>query len=133
MGKEFQVDLAELEKSLGLKLHAGLDRSRVGDLCEVDGCEMQNYKEFQQFFWKRRLGSPWNIRNLEKDWKEANRKGIVTPELEKVYRDKKVELLDKLKIEEEKKETEEKEKKETEEKEKIVPGEGQKETVAVAA
>merc|ERR1719187_1908381 len=117
--------MVELENSLGLKLHADLDRNTVGDLCEVDGCEMQNYKEFQQFFWKRRLGSPWNIRNLEKDWKEANRKGIVTPELEKVYRDKKIELLDKLKNEEEKKEMEEKPK--------VVPSEERKETVAIAA
>merc|ERR1711874_181380 len=128
--KEFQVNLPHLEKNLGLKLHDGLDRSRVGDLCEVEGCQMQNYREFQQFFWKRRLGSPWNIRNLEKDWREVNRKGLVTPELEKVYREKKIELENKLQlqIEEEKKEKEVSQTSEKESKK-----EEQKETVAVAA
>jgi len=50
-------------------------------------------REFQQFFWSRRLSSPWNLRNLEKDWAEATRKGVVTPALEKVYQESKARLV----------------------------------------
>jgi len=89
---EFQVELKRLERETGLTFHPELDRSTVGNLCVNNGCHLQNYKEFQQFFWKRRLSSPWNLRNLEKDWAEATRKGIVTPSLEKVYMESKEKL-----------------------------------------
>lgn len=90
---EFQVTLNKLERELGLIFHPGLDRSTVGDLCKHDGCHLQNYKEFQQFFWNRRLSSPWNLGNLEKDWAEATRKGVVTPALKKVYLESKEKLI----------------------------------------
>jgi len=82
---EFKVDLAEVERGTGVKFHPELDREEAGDLCVFSGCNMQDYKEFQQFFWTRRLKSPWNLRGLEKDWAEAQRKGICNDELEKVY------------------------------------------------
>jgi len=90
---EFQVDLKKLERESGLTFHPELDRSTVGDLCKENGCNLQNYKEFQQFFWSRRLSSPWNLRNLEKDWAEATRKGVATPALEKVYLESKEKLV----------------------------------------
>jgi len=90
---EFQVDLKKLERESGLTFHPELDKSTVGDLCKQDGCNLQNYKEFQQFFWSRRLSSPWNLRNLEKDWAEATRKGVATPALEKVYQESKEKLV----------------------------------------
>merc|ERR1712130_643892 len=90
---EFQVDLKKLERESGLTFHPELDKRTVGDLCKQDGCNLQNYKEFQQFFWSRRLSSPWNLRNLEKDWAEANRKGVATPTLEKVYKESKEKLV----------------------------------------
>jgi len=90
---EFQVDLKKLERESGLTFHPDLDKNTVGDLCKQDGCNLQNYKEFQQFFWSRRLSSPWNLRNLEKDWAEATRKGVVTPALEKVYQESKEKLV----------------------------------------
>merc|ERR1712130_1009504 len=90
---EFQVDLKKLERESGLTFHPELDRSAVGDLCKQDGCNLQNYKEFQQFFWRRRLSSPWNLRSLEKDWAEATKKGVVTPALEKVYQESKEKLV----------------------------------------
>merc|ERR1719193_1803448 len=62
-------------------------------LYKENGCNLQNYKEFQQFFWSRRLSSPWNLRNLEKDWAEATRKGVATPALEKVYLESKEKLV----------------------------------------
>jgi len=87
------VDLKKLERESGLTFHPELDRSTVGDLCKENGCNLQNYKEFQQFFWSRRLSSPWNLRNLEKDWAEATRKGVATPALEKVYLESKEKLV----------------------------------------
>merc|ERR1711890_156292 len=75
----------------------------------------QDYKEFQQFFWKRRLSSPWNLRGLERDWKEVTRKKAVTPELEAVYWEKREEMLEKEKVLEEKKRLDEEQKKEKKE------------------
>jgi len=90
---EFQVDLHLLERYTGLNFHPKLERAVTGNLCEEDGCNLQNYKEFQQFFWNRRLSSPWNLRGLERDWEEAKRKGVVTPALEHVYITSKDRLL----------------------------------------
>merc|ERR1740129_668574 len=97
----------------GLKFHSKMEGIVVaGDLCEVEGCKMQDYKEFQQFFWKRRLSSPWNLRGLERDWKEAMRKRVVTPELEVVYLEKREEMMEKEKLWEEKNRIEEEQLKE---------------------
>jgi len=102
--KEFQVKIGDLEKHAGLKFHSKMEALVApGDLCEVEGCRMQDYKEFQQFFWKRRLSSPWNLRGLERDWKEATRKRVVTPELEAIYIEKREEMVEKEKVWEEKK------------------------------
>ena len=50
-------------------------------------------REFQQFFWSRRLSSPWNLQNLERDWAEAARKKVTNPALEQVYRQSRERLL----------------------------------------
>jgi len=92
---EFKVELGEVEKGVGVTFHPELDREMVGDLCIQSGCNMQDYKEFQQFFWTRRLKSPWNLRNLEKDWAEAKKKGVVNKELELVYTESKARLEEK--------------------------------------
>jgi len=89
---EFKVDIEEVERGVGVTFHPELDRDIVGDLCIQSGCNLQDYKQFQQFFWTRRLKSPWNIRNLEKDWEEAKKKGVVNSELELVYRESKQRL-----------------------------------------
>jgi len=82
---EFKVDIEEVERSVGVTFHPDLDRDSVGDLCVKSGCNLQDYKQFQQFFWARRLRSPRNIFFLEKDWEEAKKKGLVNAELEHVY------------------------------------------------
>jgi len=129
--KEFQVKVGDLEKHSGLKFHSKMEGVVVaGDLCEVEGCKMQDYKEFQQFFWKRRLSSPWNLRGLERDWKEAMRKKVVTPELEQVYLEKREEMVEKEKLWEEKKRIEEEQLKEKKRIEQEQLGEKQKEIVA---
>jgi len=99
---EFKVELGEVEKGVGVTFHPELDRKMVGDLCIQSGCNMQDYKEFQQFFWTRRLKSPWNLRNLERDWAEAMKKGVVNSELELVYNESKARLEEKelMKVEE---------------------------------
>ena len=50
-----------------------------------------------QFFWSRRLKSPWNLRNLERDWEEVTSKGAANEELEKIYNETKEMLMKKEK------------------------------------
>merc|ERR1712203_1241306 len=54
---EFQVDLKKLERESGLTFHPDLDKNTVGDLCKQDGCNLQNYREFQQFLEQATLFS----------------------------------------------------------------------------
>jgi len=89
---EFKVDLLEVEKGVGITFHPELDRDQVGDLCIQSGCNLQDYKKFQQFFWTRRLKTPWNTGSLERDWAEAKKKGVVNSELEGVYMESKARL-----------------------------------------
>merc|ERR1711909_129036 len=63
-----------------------------GDLCIKSGCNLQDFKQFQQFFWTRRLRSPRDMFFLEKDWEEAKKKGVVNPQLEQVYMESKAKL-----------------------------------------
>ena len=35
---DFEVEVSELERHVGLRFHAKLDRSRAGKLCLVQGC-----------------------------------------------------------------------------------------------
>eukprot|EP00092_Neocalanus_flemingeri_P035370 GFUD01038483.1.p1 GENE.GFUD01038483.1~~GFUD01038483.1.p1 ORF type:complete len:414 (+),score=155.40 GFUD01038483.1:69-1310(+) len=89
---EFKVELGEVERGVGVTFHPELDREKVGDLCIQSGCNMQDYKKFQQFFWTRRLNSPWNMRSLERDWAEAKKKGVINSELEVVYNESRARL-----------------------------------------
>ena len=91
--------MEDVERSVGLTFHPELDRSKIDDLCLNSGCNLQDYKQFQQFFWKRRLKSPWNIKGLERDWAEAQRKGAGNSELEVIYNEskKRLEEADKVK------------------------------------
>jgi len=89
---EFKVDIEEVEKGVGVTFHPDLDRDSVGDLCIKSGCNLQDYKQFQQFFWTRRLRSPRNMFFLEKDWEEAKTKGVVNAQLEQVYKESKSKL-----------------------------------------
>jgi len=89
---EFKVDIEEVEKGVGVTFHPDLDRDSVGDLCIKSGCNLQDFKQFQQFFWTRRLRSPRNMFFLEKDWEEAKKKGVVNPQLEQVYMESKAKL-----------------------------------------
>jgi len=89
---EFKVDIEEVERGVGVTFHPELDRDIVGDLCIHSGCNLQDFNQFQQFFWTRRLKSPWNMKNLEKDWEEAKKKGVVNSQLELVYMESKQRL-----------------------------------------
>merc|ERR1712112_310605 len=90
----YKVSLEELERHVDVVFHPDLDRVNVGDLCLDSGCNLQDYKEFMQFFWSRRLKSPWNLQNLEKDWAEILSKGAANEELEKIYNESKVMLFE---------------------------------------
>ena len=98
----YKVSLEELERHVGVVFHPELDRVNVGDLCLDSGCNLQDYKEFMQFFWSRRLKSPWNLQNLERDWAEIISKGAANEELEKIYNESKVMLFEKEKLKTEK-------------------------------
>jgi len=99
LGK-FQVKLEDIEKNVGVIFHPSLERSNVGDLCLGSGCNLQDYTQFMQFFWSRRLKSPWNVHNLEKDWKEATESGFVNKELEQIYNESKSHFVNKEKLKE---------------------------------
>lgn len=90
---EFSLPLQQLETAVGLTFHPDLEREQTADLCTETGCNLWDYKQFQQFFWSRRLKNPWNLRSLEKDWAEAVRKGVISPELTVVYNESKARLL----------------------------------------
>eukprot|EP00088_Acartia_fossae_P020022 TRINITY_DN21725_c0_g1_i1.p1 TRINITY_DN21725_c0_g1~~TRINITY_DN21725_c0_g1_i1.p1 ORF type:complete len:277 (+),score=24.33 TRINITY_DN21725_c0_g1_i1:126-833(+) len=90
--KDFQVQLGALENHVGVRFHQDLDLKNVDDLCVEQGCNMQDYKEFQQFFWSRRLSTPWNPRSLEKDWKEVCKRGLQNEKMENIYKEKKAQF-----------------------------------------
>jgi len=93
--EEFEVEVEEIEKHVGVKFHQDLDRSMVDPLCLRDGCRLNNYKEFQHFFWNRALTSPWNLGQLERDWKIICKRGLKTDKLEELYLTKKNEFIEK--------------------------------------
>jgi len=93
--EEFEVELKEIEKHVGVQFHQELDRSMVDPLCLTDGCRLNNYNEFQNFFWNRQLSSPWNLAQLERDWKTICKRGLKTDKLEELYLSKKNDLIDK--------------------------------------
>ena len=93
----YKTSLEELERHVGVEFHPELDRTKTGDLCVDSGCQLEDYKKFMQFFWSRRLKSPWNLRNLERDWEEVTSKGAANEELEKIYKETKEMLMKKEK------------------------------------
>ena len=94
---QYKTSLEELERHVGVVFHPELDRNKTGDLCVDSGCQLEDYKKFMQFFWSRRLKSPWNLRNLERDWEEVTSKGAANEELEKIYNETKEMLMKKEK------------------------------------
>merc|ERR1711990_978004 len=96
LGK-FQVKLEDIEKNVGVIFHPSLERDSVDDLCVGSGCNLEDYTQFMHFFWSRRLKSPWNMYNLEKDWKAVKESGFVNEELEQIYNESKVYLVNKEK------------------------------------
>lgn len=96
---DFEVEIEEIEKQVGVRFHQELDRTEVKSLClSSSGCKLNNYKEFQEFFWYRRMSNPWSIRDLEKDWKTVSDMGLKSEKLNDVYINKKKELEEKEKL-----------------------------------
>jgi len=97
--EDFEVELTEIEKQVGVRFHQDLDHEHgVERLCLASGCKLNNYKEFQEFFWARRIKTPWNIKFLERDWQELCKRGLKTPELEEIYLTKKKEFEEKERL-----------------------------------
>ena len=77
---------------MGIIFHPSLQRNNVGDLCVGSGCNLEDYKKFMHFFWSRRLKSPWSLKNLENDWKEAQESGFASEELLNIFNESKSHL-----------------------------------------
>jgi len=102
---QYKVSLENLERHVGVVFHPELDRTNTGDLCVDSGCQLEDYKKFMQYFWSRRLKTPWNLYNLEKDWAEIVAKGEANEELEKIYSDAKERFLKKQELKSQKSES----------------------------
>jgi hypothetical protein len=63
--------LSDLERKSGIVFHEKLDRSTTESLCEVNGCQIQGYREFQSYYIKRGIQGSYNERELERHWKKA--------------------------------------------------------------
>ena len=96
--EKFQVKLEDIEKNVGIIFHPSLQRNNVGDLCVRSGCNLEDYKKFMHFFWSRRLKSPWNMQNLENDWKAAQDSGFASEELVTIFNESKSRLEEKEKL-----------------------------------
>uniref|UniRef100_T1IRM1 Endonuclease n=1 Tax=Strigamia maritima TaxID=126957 RepID=T1IRM1_STRMM len=92
---EFQVPLKALEKETGIKFMKKLDRYKVQDLCQVDGCRLLGKTDFQKYFLSRKLENTSTLKRLEKVWKEIEQYGLKKDQnLSKIYKDKKQLLME---------------------------------------
>lgn len=74
--KDYEVDLAHLERISGLVLVPKLDRTKVNDLCKVDGCKLMEREAFELYFIGRKLESANTIERVEKVWAEVSDKKL---------------------------------------------------------
>lgn len=91
--KEFQVDLNDLEKSLGVKLVPNLNYKAVPNLCKVDGCNLIGRNEFELYFIGRKMESANTLHRLDVVWKELEEKKLKPDKYLKELRKKKLEEL----------------------------------------
>lgn len=91
--KEFQVDIRDLEKALGIKLVPRFDVQAVPDLCKVEGCKMMGRDEFELYFIGRKLESANTLHRLDVVWKELDEKKLKPDKYLKELRKKKLKEL----------------------------------------
>ena len=91
--KEYQVDIKELERISGLVFTPKLDRTKVKNLCTVDGCKLMEREAFELHFIWRKLDSANTPERLEKVWAELAEKNLKpTRDMKQFYEKKKIEF-----------------------------------------
>ncbi|XP_016339984.1 nuclease EXOG, mitochondrial isoform X1 [Sinocyclocheilus anshuiensis] len=94
---EFQVSLSDLERMSGLTFFPAVERrERLKNLCEVDSCQLMDFKRFTLYISGRKVTSARSLARLEKIMTELKDAGI-TPDdyLSNLYLEKKRELEEK--------------------------------------
>ena len=91
--KDYQIDIAHLERIAGLTLTPKLDRTKVKDLCSVDGCKLMDREAFELYFIGRKLESATTVERVQKVWAELDEKKLKpTKELKQLYEKKNLEI-----------------------------------------
>ena len=92
--KDYQIDITHLERVSGLTLTPKLDRTKVKDLCSVDGCKLMDREAFELYFIGRKLESANTAERVQKVWAELDEKKLKpTKELKQLYEKKNLEFL----------------------------------------
>ncbi|KAI7792929.1 nuclease EXOG, mitochondrial-like isoform X1 [Triplophysa rosa] len=94
---EFQVSLSDLERMSGLTFFPKVEKAEeLKSLCEVDSCQLMDFKGFTLYISGRKVASARTLQRLEKVMEELRDAGI-TPDdyLNNLHLEKKRELLEK--------------------------------------
>lgn len=98
--KDFQVDLDDLESSVGVSFMPKLDTKGISDLCKVDSCKLMGREKFELYMIGRKLQGARTLKFLEKVWSELDKKELKPDQfLIDLYNNRKMELLYKEKVE----------------------------------
>ncbi|XP_073687307.1 nuclease EXOG, mitochondrial-like [Garra rufa] len=94
---EFQVSLSDLERMSGLTFFPAVEhREELKNLCDVDSCQLMDFKRFTLYISGRKVASARTTARLEKVMTELKDAGITPDEyLSNLYLEKKQELVEK--------------------------------------
>ena len=91
--QEFQIDLKDLEKSVGVIFTPKLDTHNVQNLCEINSCELMKREQFELDLIERRLQGARTLKNLENVWSDLKKNQLIPDEyLMNLYNTKKLEF-----------------------------------------
>ena len=92
--KDYEVDITHLERVSGLALTPKLDRTKVKNLCSVDGCKLMEREAFELYFIGRKLESANTRERVEKVWAELDEKKLKPTQSLKDLYEKKVQEIE---------------------------------------
>ncbi|XP_050954587.1 nuclease EXOG, mitochondrial isoform X3 [Labeo rohita] len=94
---EFQVSLSDLERMSGLTFFPAVEqREELKNLCDVDSCQLMDFRRFTLYISGRKVASARTMARLEKIMTELKDAGITPDEyLSSLYLEKKRELAEK--------------------------------------
>ncbi|KAK2870496.1 hypothetical protein QQF64_021524 [Cirrhinus molitorella] len=94
---EFQVSLSDLERMSGLTFFPAVERrEELKNLCDVDSCQLMDFKRFTLYISGRKVASARTLTRLEKIMTELKDADITPDEyLNNLYLEKKRELEEK--------------------------------------